>query len=128
MTPHLNRLFETVQIRGHNTGFLQNSQKLSLIITKYSLLSRTLKLALDFSPGSLAKVAFHRKHSGVTDWTADAQAKNGLLCDLFLLHTDPFTNHLRMGQPDRSMIETAKVSTYVKQIWNNRTAGKLIIA
>ena len=38
MTPHLNRLDETVQMRGHNI------QKLSLVITKYSRLSRAILL------------------------------------------------------------------------------------
>ena len=44
VTPHLNRLIETVQMSGHNICFMQNVQKLSLIITKYSLLSRALLL------------------------------------------------------------------------------------
>ena len=42
MTPQLNRLVETVQLRGHNIFFMHNQQKLSLIITKYSLLSSAL--------------------------------------------------------------------------------------
>ena len=42
MTPHLSRLIEMVQIRGHNICFYAELKKLSLIITKYSLLSRTL--------------------------------------------------------------------------------------
>ena len=40
VTPHLNRLDETVQMWDHNICFMQNQEKLSLIITKYSLLSR----------------------------------------------------------------------------------------
>ena len=42
VTPHLNHL-EMVQMRGHNICFMQNSEKLSPIIIKYSLLSRALK-------------------------------------------------------------------------------------
>ena len=45
VTSHLNSLDETVQMRGHNMFFMQNQQKLSLIITKYSLLSRALVLS-----------------------------------------------------------------------------------
>ena len=44
VAPHLNRLVKMIQMRGHNKIFMQNEQKLSLIITKYSLLSRTLCL------------------------------------------------------------------------------------
>ena len=40
--PHLNRLDETDQMECHNIYFLQNYQKLSLIIIKYSHLSRAL--------------------------------------------------------------------------------------
>ena len=40
VTPHLNRLDKTVQMRGHNICFMWNKQKLSLIIIKYSILSR----------------------------------------------------------------------------------------
>ena len=39
LTPHLNRLTETVQMRGHNICFYEHLQKLSLITPKYSLLS-----------------------------------------------------------------------------------------
>ena len=39
LCPHLNRLNETVQIRGHNICFHAELTKLSLIIAKYSLLS-----------------------------------------------------------------------------------------
>ena len=42
VTPHLNCLIEMVQKRGHNIFFNQNLPKLSLIIAKYSLLSRAL--------------------------------------------------------------------------------------
>ena len=42
MTPHLNRLDETVQMCGHNICFNAELKKLSLIITKYCLLSRAL--------------------------------------------------------------------------------------
>ena len=42
VTPHLNRLDETVQMRGHNICFKQIYQNLSLIITKWSLLSKAL--------------------------------------------------------------------------------------
>ena len=40
MTPHLNRRIETVQMRGHNICFYAELQELSVIIIKYSLLSR----------------------------------------------------------------------------------------
>ena len=46
MTPHLNRLVETVQMRGHNICFKVELTKISLIITKYSLLSRALVFAV----------------------------------------------------------------------------------
>ena len=39
VTPHLNRLNETVQMRGHNIWFRWEIRK---IIIKYSLLSRAL--------------------------------------------------------------------------------------
>ena len=42
VSPHLNRLVETVQIRGNNICFMESSQKLSLIIIKYTLISRAL--------------------------------------------------------------------------------------
>ena len=42
VTPHLNRLDETVQMRGHNIGFYAELKKMSLIIIKYSRLSRAL--------------------------------------------------------------------------------------
>ena len=42
MTTHLNRLDETVQMRGHNICFYAELTNLSLIITKYSLLSTAL--------------------------------------------------------------------------------------
>ena len=41
VTPHLNYLVETVQVKGHNICF---KQKVSLIIIKYSLLSIALAL------------------------------------------------------------------------------------
>ena len=41
VTPQLNLLIKAVQMSGHNIGFIQNEQKLPLIIIKYSLLSRT---------------------------------------------------------------------------------------
>ena len=51
MTPHLNRLIEMVQILGHNINYAlkQGLQKLSLIITKYSLLSGALLLCFHCS-------------------------------------------------------------------------------
>ena len=42
VTPHLNCLNETVQMRGHNIWFYAELTKISLIISKYSLLSRAL--------------------------------------------------------------------------------------
>ena len=42
MTPHLNRLDETVQMRGQSICFYAEFTKLSLIILKYSFLSRVL--------------------------------------------------------------------------------------
>ena len=42
VTPHLNRLVTTVQMRGHNIWFYAELTKLSLIITKYSVLSGAL--------------------------------------------------------------------------------------
>ena len=42
VTRHLNRLVETVQMRGHNIGFYAKLTKISLFITKYSLLCRAL--------------------------------------------------------------------------------------
>ena len=42
VSPHLNRLVEPVQIRGNNICFMENSQKLSLIIIKYTLISTAL--------------------------------------------------------------------------------------
>ena len=44
MTPHLNRLNEMVQMRGHNICFYAEQTKLSLIIISYSSLSRALEL------------------------------------------------------------------------------------
>ena len=44
VTPRLNHLIEMLQLRGLNIFFMQNFQKLSLIITKYSLLSRALNV------------------------------------------------------------------------------------
>ena len=41
VTPHLNRLIETVQMRGHNICFRSKIRK---IIIKYSLLSRALQV------------------------------------------------------------------------------------
>ena len=49
MTPHLNRLVETVQMRGHTIGFYSELMKLSRIITKYSLLSRALVLPIKYT-------------------------------------------------------------------------------
>ena len=43
VTPHLNRLNETVQMRGHNICFRSKIRK---IIIKYSLLSRALRYTL----------------------------------------------------------------------------------
>ena len=43
MTPHLNRLIETVQIRGHNIPFLCRINKIIPNIAKYSPLSRALR-------------------------------------------------------------------------------------
>ena len=43
-TPHLNHLDETFQIMGHNVRRIK--KKLSLIIIKYSLLSRALNISL----------------------------------------------------------------------------------
>ena len=42
VTPHLNRLDETVQMRDHNMFLYRIKKKLSLSIIKYSLLSRAL--------------------------------------------------------------------------------------
>ena len=42
VTPHLNRLIETVQLRGHNICCYAELTKIILIITIYSLLSRSL--------------------------------------------------------------------------------------
>ena len=42
LTPHLNRLVKTVQMRGPNIWIKAELKKLSLIITKYSLLSIAL--------------------------------------------------------------------------------------
>ena len=42
VTPNLNRLDETVQMRCHNICLCRNKKKISLILTKYSLLSRAL--------------------------------------------------------------------------------------
>ena len=42
VTPHLNRLDETVQTRGHNVCLFIQKQKLSIVIIKHSLLSRSL--------------------------------------------------------------------------------------
>ena len=42
VTPHLNRLIETVQLKGHNICFYAELTKIIPIITKYSLLSRAL--------------------------------------------------------------------------------------
>ena len=44
VTPHLNRLNETVQMRGHNICFRSKTRK---IIIKYSLLSRALQVFTD---------------------------------------------------------------------------------
>ena len=44
VTPHLNRLDETIQMRGHNICFKAKFTKLSLIINKYFLLSRTVHI------------------------------------------------------------------------------------
>ena len=43
VTPHLNSLVETAQIRGQNICFYAELTKLSLIIIKYSLLSTALE-------------------------------------------------------------------------------------
>ena len=48
VTPHLNQLIEMVQMRGHKT-FMQNKQKISLIIIKYSLLFTALHMPFFFS-------------------------------------------------------------------------------
>ena len=40
-------------MRGHNICFMQNQQKLSLIITKYSLLSKALHGILNFDSAAM---------------------------------------------------------------------------
>ena len=42
VTPHLKHLKEMVQMRGHDICFYAELPKLSLFITKYSLLSKAL--------------------------------------------------------------------------------------
>ena len=42
VTPHLNYLIDTAQVRGHDLFFMQNEQKIFLIIIKCSLLSIAL--------------------------------------------------------------------------------------
>ena len=54
MTPHLNRLVKTVQMRGHNICF---SAELTKIISKYSPLFRAL-LEVSFSDNSMGRWTF----------------------------------------------------------------------
>ena len=48
VTSHLNCLVEMVQMRGHNMCFYAEITKLSLIITKFSLLSRALLYIINY--------------------------------------------------------------------------------
>ena len=43
VTPHLNRLAETVQMKGHNIYFMQKRQKLSLSPNIFSYLERVVR-------------------------------------------------------------------------------------
>ena len=62
MTHHLNRLFETVQLRGNNICFYAELTKIiKLIITKYSLLSRVLHTAFPLEKFLRFKLEEHPK-------------------------------------------------------------------
>ena len=70
VTPYLNRLIETVQIRGHNI-FLCRIYKnyLVLIINKYSILSRALRVYIvyvTFTSICASYVLIFRRVSSVT--------------------------------------------------------------
>ena len=52
MTPHLNRLVETVQKKGHNICFHAELTKIIHNYDKYSVLSRALVVTLNIQTGS----------------------------------------------------------------------------
>ena len=87
VTTHLNRLIKAVQMRGHNICFYAELRKLSLIITKYSHLSRAL-LNEVVNQGFLS-VLVHIKSSVLIFLPTKCQdydnfGKNGSFCIQFI--------------------------------------------